>query len=90
MRKVAKRKTIEDLADSECWCSVCTSQDVVKDFEKVGREKFTKELIKQARSYLTKRTGQDPEDEFTIDFLMKISNLGLLFLKNTPKLIKER
>lgn len=36
-----KRQTLDDLAKSGCGCSVCSSQDVVDNFNQVGKRNFT-------------------------------------------------
>ena len=37
-----KRLTIEDLANFGCECLVCSSQDVIDNFDQVGRKGFAR------------------------------------------------
>lgn len=51
--------------------------------------KFSKDLILKAHDYLTKQTGKEPDTETIKNFLMNISTLGGLFLKNASKIEKD-
>lgn len=51
--------------------------------------KYSKQLIITTKEYLTKKIGEEPNDDTVLQFLRQISNFGQLFVKNASKILGQ-